>query len=334
MRTPGFDTPRPPSLSIDARPVLVVGGPTASGKSALALDLAEELGGVVVNADSMQLYGDLRILTARPSEADEARVPHRLYGVLSAQDRSTAITWRDRALAEIAAAHGAGRVPVLVGGTGLYLKALMDGLPAVPAVDEAVRAAVQARLAAEGVQALHAWLARWDPVTAARLAPGDTQRVARAVEVLEGTGRPLSAWLADAAPRPPSGLRFVVAVLNPPRDRLYATCDRRFLAMLDLGALDEVAALLAKGLAGDLPVMKVIGVRELGDHLQGRASLDDAVRRAQQATRNYAKRQATWFRHQLAGGAGRTLMCFPAPPPARDPAFRTLVAEVGGSRGG
>ena len=205
-------------LSTGARPVVVVAGPTASGKSTLALDLARARGGVVVNADAMQCYADLRVLTARPGPADEAAAPHRLYGTEPAAGRMTAIRWREAALAEIAAAHAAGRLPILVGGSGLYLKALMEGLPAMPAVPDAVRSAVAARMAAEGPSALHGWLASRDPATAARLALGDRQRVARAVEVLEATGRPQSEWLAGPASPPPPGLRFVVAVLDPARD--------------------------------------------------------------------------------------------------------------------
>ncbi|MFN8723866.1 MAG: tRNA (adenosine(37)-N6)-dimethylallyltransferase MiaA [Rhodospirillales bacterium] len=315
-------------LSTGARPVVVVAGPTASGKSTLALDLARARGGVVVNADAMQCYADLRVLTARPGPADEAAAPHRLYGTEPDAGRMTAIRWREAALAEIAAAHAAGRLPILVGGSGLYLKALMEGLPAMPAVPDAVRSAVAARMAAEGPAALHGWLASRDPATAARLAPGDRQRIARAVEVLEATGRPQSDWLAGPASPPPPGLRFVVAVLDPPRDALYAACDRRFGAMLAAGAIEEVRALVARGLAPDLPVMKVIGVPELSAVLAGTMPLADAAARARQATRNYAKRQVTWFRHQMTAAHGSHVTILRSPPGTASDSLPDLLVRL------
>ncbi|MBP2292111.1 tRNA (adenosine(37)-N6)-dimethylallyltransferase MiaA [Azospirillum rugosum] len=280
------------------RDVVVIGGPTASGKSGMALDIAEALGGTVINADSMQLYADLDVLTARPGPADLARVPHRLYGVLPASERGSAARWRDMALAEIAAAHAADRLPVVVGGTGLYLRSLMEGLSAVPAIPEEVRRAAHARLRELGGEAFRAELVARDPASA-KLNAGDTTRLTRAWEVLEATGHPLSHWQTRTAEGAPEGLAFTVLVLDPPRDALYANCDRRFVVMMGQGALEEVRRLDAQALDPDLPAMKALGVPELRRYLQNELSLDEAIALAQQSTRRYAKRQVTWFRHQL-----------------------------------
>lgn len=287
-------------------PVVVIGGPTASGKSALALAVAEEFGGTVINADSMQVYRELAVLTARPGPADLARAPHRLYGMLEVTERCSAARWRDLAMAEIAASHGAGRLPVVVGGTGLYLKALLEGLSPIPEIPPAIRAAALALVAERGAAALHAELGRRDPVMAARLQPTDRQRLVRAWEVLEATGRSLAAWQSEPPPQEPGApaLAPIVFVLEPPRPALYAACDRRLAAMLAAGALDEVAALDRLGLAPDLPALKAVGVPELLAHLRGELTLPDALVAAQQATRRYAKRQITWFRHQI-GAANR-----------------------------
>ncbi|MFO1059896.1 MAG: tRNA (adenosine(37)-N6)-dimethylallyltransferase MiaA [Dongiaceae bacterium] len=293
-------TPGPPGKAAPPHPVLVIAGPTAGGKSALALAAAEAFGGTVINADSLQVYRELAILTARPDAAAEARLPHRLYGVLPAAERCSAGRWAGLAAAAIAAATAAGRLPILVGGTGLYLRALLDGLAPIPAVPEAALAEAAARLAALGRAAFHAELARRDPATAARLRPGDPQRLARAWAVLAATGRPLSQWQAEPA-RPVLPLDPLLLRLEPDRARLYRACDARFLAMLEAGALDEARALRALDLDPGLPAMKAVGVRQLLDHLAGRTSLAAAVAAAQQATRNYAKRQLTWFRHQLPG---------------------------------
>ncbi|MBP2231353.1 tRNA dimethylallyltransferase [Azospirillum agricola] len=282
--------------------VVVIGGPTASGKSGLALAVAERFGGTVINADSMQLYAELDVVTARPPADDLARAPHRLYGVLPASERGSAARWRILALEEIAAARAAGRLPVVVGGTGLYLRALMQGLSEVPPIPDAVRAAAHARLAALGGEAFRAELVARDP-DSARLNPGDTTRLTRAWEVLEATGHSLTHWQTRTGQGAPEGLRFAVVVLDPPREELYALCDRRFLLMMEQGALEEVRALdrLAReqGLAPDLPVLKALGVPELRRHLRGEVTLEDAIALAQQSTRRYAKRQVTWFRHQL-----------------------------------
>lgn len=286
-------------MAADAQPVLVVAGPTASGKSALALAVAEEFGGVVINADSMQMYRELRILTARPSAADEARAPHRLYGVLSAGERCSAGRWRQMALAEIAQAGRAGRPPVVCGGTGLYLKALMDGLAPIPDVPPAIRRQVAARLATVGATALHAELSVRDPRMAGRLAPTDSQRIARALEVLEATGRSLADWQASPTVGQPPDVSPVSILLAPPREVLYAACDRRLEAMLAQGALDEVRQLNAMALSPSLPAMKAVGVREFSSYLAGDCDLPTALASAQQATRRYAKRQMTWFRNQF-----------------------------------
>lgn len=282
------------------RPVVLVGGPTASGKSALALALAASFDGTVINADSMQVYRDLRILTARPGPDELARAPHRLYGVLPAEDVCSAARWRALALAEIADAHGAGRLPIVVGGTGLYLRTLTAGLAPVPEVPPPVRTEARALADRIGAAALHGRLAGRDPEMARRLAPGDRQRLIRAWEVIEATGRSLADW-QDAAPDMADGLCFREIVLLPPRAAVYAACDERFDAMLAAGALDEVRALAARGLARDLPAMKALGVPALLAHLQEGLSLDDAVATAKRATRNYAKRQSTWFRRQMPG---------------------------------
>jgi tRNA dimethylallyltransferase len=272
----------------------VIGGPTASGKSGLALDAAEAFGGTVVNADSMQVYRDLRILTARPGPAEEARAPHRLYGVLDGAELCSAARWREMALAEIAAAA----VPIVVGGTGLYLRALLEGLAPVPAIPAALRAEARALHEALGGTAFRARLAERDPEGAARLHAGDTQRLVRAYEVVLATGRPLADWQRAQVKTAPA-FPVLALVLLPPRAPLYETCDRRLAAMLAAGALDEVGGLLARRLDPALPIMKALGVPAFARHLRGEISLEEALRLAQAATRHYAKRQTTWFRHQL-----------------------------------
>ena len=286
----------------ESRPsILVIGGPTASGKSALAADAARRFGGVVVNADSMQLYRDLPILTSWPDAALQARAPHRLYGVLDGAERCSAGRWRALAMAEIERAQDDGALPILVGGTGLYLRALLKGLAPVPAIPEPVRAAARALHEQEGSAGLHARLAERDPEAARRLEPGDSQRVMRAWEVIEATGRSLLAWQAERH----EGFRggAAVLVLEPPRDALYDACNTRFEGMMATGALDEAARLKARGLDPGLPVMKAVGVRALHDHLNGATSLERAIERGRQETRRYAKRQTTWFRTQMPGTA-------------------------------
>ena len=280
--------------------IVIVAGPTASGKSALALRLAEHYRGAVINADALQCYRDLRILTARPGAAENAGAPHLLYGFLDAAERGSAARWRDLALAEIAASLAAGRLPILVGGTGLYLRALMGGLAPMPDIPPAIRDEAAALYQQLGGAAFRVELARLDPVAAARFPAGDRTRLTRAFAVVRATGRPIAEW-QNAAPTP-APYRFATILLAPPRDTLYAACDARFGAMISAGALDEAAALLARGLDPDLPAMKAVGLPELIRHLRGETTLDAAVAAARQATRRYAKRQTTWFRHQLDAG--------------------------------
>lgn len=278
--------------------LLVIAGPTASGKSALASAVAREFGGVVINADSMQVYRGVPILTAQPSAEEQAQLPHRLYGVFEPADLCSAGIWRGLAVEACHAAWAEGKLPVVVGGTGLYIRSLVEGLSPIPDIPDAVREASRAMLAELGNVRFHEILSQRDPVMGARLDPGNSQRLARAWEVLEATGRSLADWQGD--PRE-GGLDADsrTIVLAPSRDELYANCDRRLELMLEGGALEEVAALTKLGLDPALPVMKALGVAELSAYLRGELSLADALGLAQQATRRYAKRQLTWFRHQL-----------------------------------
>lgn len=282
---------------MDDYPVaLIVAGPTCSGKSALALGLAERLDGTIINADAMQCYRELRVITARPTAAEELLVPHRLYGVRPAAEPGHAAWWRGAALAALAAARAEGRVPILCGGTGLYLAALVQGIAEIPEVAEEIRAESRRLLAELGPHRLHAALATADPATAAGLRPSDSQRLARAWEVWRATGRGLAAW--QAQPGVPAPWRFAVFLLDPPREALRTAIAGRFAAMLEQGALAEVRELLALGLDAALPAMRAHGVPELAAHLRGDISLAEAERRAVLATGQYTKRQATWFRHR------------------------------------
>ncbi len=286
------------------RRVLIVAGPTASGKSALALALAQRLGGTIVNADAMQCYANLRVLTARPTPADEAAIPHRLYGVTEAAFPVTAAWWREAALAQLAAIPG----PVLFcGGSFLYLQTLRAGLAAIPDPGEAARAQARALLAAIGPEALHARLAALDPATAATIRPTDSQRIARAHEVLLGTCRGLAAWHASQTPPPPV-IQPVVIQLMPERASLRAAIAARFAAMLDAGALDEARALLALNLPRDAPLLRAHGVPELGAFLRHEITLTEATRRATLAIGQYTKRQATWLRHRPLADPAHTIM--------------------------
>jgi tRNA dimethylallyltransferase len=262
--------------------------------------LALKLGGTLINADSMQLYRELAVLSARPTAAEMARVPHRLFGTMPAAEPCSAGRWRELALAAITATQAEGRLPILVGGTGLYLEALMRGIADLPPVPDEVRARLQDRMKQEGgLAALYEQLKACDPAVASRIEPTDRQRILRALELHEATGTPLSVWQAQSGRQPPPDLAFDIRLLMPPRAALYAACDRRFTQMVEAGALEEVRALLALGLDPSLPAMKAIGVAELGAHLAGKADLATAVAAGQQATRRYAKRQFTWFRHRL-----------------------------------
>ncbi|MCQ4158319.1 tRNA (adenosine(37)-N6)-dimethylallyltransferase MiaA [Roseomonas sp. GC11] len=287
---------------------LLVAGPTASGKSALALGLAERLGGTVINTDSMQVYAGLEILTAQPSAAEQAQAPHRLYGERDPAAAASAAWWRGRALAEMAVARAAGRLPILCGGTGMYFRALVAGIAEIPPIPEAARAEARGLLAGEGPAALHARLAAVDPETAARLRPSDSQRLARAWEVWRGTGRGLAAWQAQgqaagqaggqAEEHGPAPWRFAALLLDPPREALRAAIRRRWEVMMQAGAVEEVRALLARGLDPALPAMRAHGVPEIAAALAGRMTLAEAGERACLAIGQYTKRQATWFRHQ------------------------------------
>jgi tRNA dimethylallyltransferase len=278
---------------------ILIAGPTASGKSALALDVADRLGGIIINADSMQVYRDLRIITARPTPADEARLPHRLYGHVDAAENYSVGRWLTDAQAALMDTERAGRVPVVVGGTGLYFKALTRGLSAVPPIPADIRTAVRARLAAEGPATLHAELAVRDPASAERIRPADGVRIVRALEVMAATGRSLADWHRDGM-RPVLAPRDAVRIfLDVPRAELYRRIDVRFDAMLAAGALDEVRALAARGLGPLLPAMKAHGVPWLIRHLRGEIPLAAAADGGKMDTRRYTKRQGTWFRHQL-----------------------------------
>ncbi|MEH3106349.1 MAG: tRNA (adenosine(37)-N6)-dimethylallyltransferase MiaA [Sphingomonas fennica] len=279
----------------DLPAVALIAGPTASGKSALALALAARTPATIVNADSAQVYRDLRLLSARPSAAEEAQAPHRLFGHRDGAEPCSAADWAGEAKAAIAEAQGAGRLPVLVGGTGLYIKTLLDGIAPVPPIDPAVRARVRALPVAQAAMAL----AAEDPAAAARLAPSDTTRIARALEVVRSTGRPLAAWQAARSGGIAGRVRLVPIILLPPRDWLRARIATRFAAMMAGGAGEEVAALLARGLDPALPVMRAIGVPEIAAWLRGQMDAAAAVDAAVTASRRYAKRQRTWLAHQL-----------------------------------
>ena len=279
--------------------IWLIAGPTASGKSALALRLAQALGGEIVNADSMQLYRDLRLLTARPSAGEEARIPHRLFGVADAADAWSTGRWLRATLDVLAELRRRGRPAIVVGGTGLYFRALTEGLADVPPIPRATRAEAESEFAAMGEDAFRGRLAGSDPAAAARIAPGDRQRLVRAWEVYAATETPLSDWQGHGRPAIAPGSWRAVA-LEPPREALYARCDARLTAMVEAGVLDEVAALLARNLDADMPLMKAVGVREFAAHLRGETTLEAALAAAQQETRRYAKRQTTWMRGQMA----------------------------------
>ena len=278
-------------------PVLVVCGPTASGKSNLALDIAIAFGGTVINADSMQVYRELPILTARPSPTDEAQAPHRLYGIASIADAFSVGRWQPLAEQAIVEANKAGSLPIVCGGTGLYLKALMEGLSPMPEIPADIRSQVRQRMAAEGSLQCHQLLADCDPASAARLAPGDTQRIARALEVYEATGKSLSAWQAKAPTGPDPSWRFSTILIAPPRAKINAAIEQRFDKMIDAGALEEVRTIA--DLDAELPALRALGVPHLRRHLAGDISLEEAAARSKTATRQFAKRQMTWFKNQI-----------------------------------
>jgi tRNA dimethylallyltransferase len=278
---------------------ILIAGPTASGKSALALALAERLGGTVINADSMQVYRELRILTARPTPAEEARVPHALYGHVSGAEAYSVGRWLADAAEAIAVARAAGRRPIVVGGTGLYFRTLLEGLSPIPAIPVEVRAKWRARAEKEPASALHRLLADCDPAAAARLASGDTQRVVRALEVLEATGRSLTEWQRLAGTPVLAAAEAVRLVVMPDRAELRRRCAVRFEAMLQEGGVEEARRLARLDLDPALPVMRAIGVRPLLKHLAGEIDREEATRQAVAETQQYVKRQVTWLRRHM-----------------------------------
>ena len=272
----------------------LIAGPTASGKSALALELAEAANGIIINADSAQIYRDLPVLSAAPSPEDRARAEHRLYGIRDGALPCSAADWAGEAKSEIARAHALGKLPVLVGGTGLYLRTLLDGIAPIPPIDPEVRKAVRGRR----VEQNFAELQHLDADAAGRLNPSDTTRVARALEVVTSTGRTMEAWQLAREGGIGGSIDLQPLVLLPPRDWLYVRCDARFAAMVDQGAIDEVKRLLARALDPSLPVMRAIGVSEIAGFLHDEMTQEQMITAGQQSTRRYAKRQYTWFAHQ------------------------------------
>jgi tRNA dimethylallyltransferase len=275
----------------------LIAGPTASGKSARALDLAEREGGTIINADASQVYRDLRILSARPSAEEEARVPHRLFGHRDGAFACSAAEWAEEAKAAVAETLAEGRLPILVGGTGLYIRTLLHGIAPVPEIDAEVRATVRALSAGQA----HAALVMEDPVAAARLHPNDTARLHRALEVVRATGRPIGVWRESRVGGIAESVSVELQTIVTSVPELYARCDARVAQMIAAGAVEEVAALRDRALDPALPVMRAIGVSQLLQYLAGEIGLEAAIAAIRQATRNYAKRQRTWLRHQLPG---------------------------------
>lgn len=310
---------------------ILIAGPTASGKSALALRLAETLasmgGADIVNADSMQVYSDLRVLTARPGEGEIARAPHHLYGIRRAWEPCSAGIWAELAAEAIAEIHAAGRAAIVVGGTGLYFRALTEGLAPIPAIASEIRDAARQRMRELGPERFHAMLAEADPQTASGLRPSDSQRLSRAWEVLQQTGVSLSEWQARPGTPVLAG-RAVRIALSPPRDWLYERCDRRFDEMISAGAMEEVAALdrlaRAKHLPDDLPVLRALGMPQLRGFVRGEVDRDTALTSAKTATRRYAKRQLTWIRRQMISWS---ILCTQDSQKIFSETFSKIVAE-------
>jgi tRNA dimethylallyltransferase len=293
-------------MPLSKPPLVVIAGPTASGKSALALALAQQINAVIVNADSAQVYRELGVVSAAPSGDELRSAEHRLYGVRDGALPCSAADWASMAKREIADIHASGRTPILVGGTGLYLRILLDGIAPVPPIDPEVRA----RVREASTEQNRAKLQELDPEAAQRLRPADTARISRALEVILSTGRTLADWQKHREGGIGEAVELHPLILLPPRKWLYARCDERFAHMVDKGAVSEVEALLARRLDPNLPVMRAIGVPELSGYVLGHATLDQAITAGQQATRRYAKRQYTWFAHQ---------------PPAEWPRFREAL---------
>lgn len=286
------------TLPFASRSFAVLMGPTASGKSALAIDIACNQNGVIINADSMQVYADLNILTARPGQADLQRAPHRLYGVIDGAERCSVGRWLALARQEVEQVWDSGKLPILVGGTGMYMQAALSGISPIPDIAEDCRLAVQAERQAIGSDAFHSKLKSLDPESANRLFPTDSQRVLRAMEVVQFTGKPLSEWQKMPRVGRLEGQALPIAYM-PPRQQLYDNIERRFDQMVEKGALEEVKQLQARKLAADLPIMKALGVSTLGAYLLGNAELSEAISTAKRDTRRYAKRQMTWMRNNF-----------------------------------
>ncbi len=282
---------------------ILIAGPTASGKSAFGLKLAEALDGVIINADSMQVYRELRILSARPSVAEEAMVPHRLYGFLAGDQPCSAAFWAEQAMQAVEEAWAEGRTPIVLGGTGLYFKILLNGIAHIPDVDPVVRSDIRRDQQEKGAAFLHSALSALDPVMAERLNPADGQRVARALEVIKSTGVSLATWHERTEPGPLSTMDktggVVKYILDMPREQLYARCDQRYDLMMEAGALQEVEVLLKMGYGADMPVMKSLGVPSITAFLKGEIGADESALEAKMLTRRFAKRQLTWFRNQF-----------------------------------
>lgn len=285
-------------MPVSSPSVFLLAGPTASGKSARALEWARETGGTIVNADSMQLYHDVPILTARPSPEDEAEAPHRLYGLLKSDELWSTGDWLRAVKPFIEAALSSGPPVCIVGGTGLYFLSLTRGLSEIPDIDETVRQKARSTYDERGEAAFREVLRDLDPATEARLAPNDRQRLTRALEVVWQTGTPLSTWQASNTPFLPQG-SYRLDILRPEREALYRQCDQRFGRMLEAGALEDVETLIASGLQADWPILRVLGLSELWAHLRGEMTLEAATALARQKTRNYAKRQTTFFTNQF-----------------------------------
>lgn len=283
--------------------VIIIVGPTASGKSAHALRMAREQGGVVINADSMQLYNGLPLLTAQPTDAEKSEIPHRLYGVLGPEETANAATWREMALAEIDLAHDANLIPIITGGTGFYIKSLTEGLSSIPEIPEEVRVMADDLMDQIGVDEFYKMLQREDPLIAGKLDPKNRQRLVRAYEVLMGTGRSLSYWQSLPPILPPSSLEFHTILLMPDREVLYERCNMRFIKMIDAGCVDEVRnfddLIMAGKIPFDSPLCHALGFRPLQSYVRGEMDLDTAIFLSQNETRHYAKRQVTWFKNQI-----------------------------------
>lgn len=285
-------------MNILKNTVVIIGGATGCGKSALALEIANAFDGVIINGDSLQLYKELRILTARPGDADLKKAPHRLYGILTGDQESSVALWQKRALEEIGNCLEKDLLPIVVGGTGLYLRALMEGLSPVPEISPEIRKHLRQRTELEGIAPLYEELRRVDPQVADLLKPKDSARILRALEVFKSTGKSLNEW-KKAEKKTPLDARFISFALLPDRTELYAFAEKRFEEMLQIGAVEEVKSLLALGYAPSSSLMKALGVREIQAYLEGKISFENMLVLGKTATRQYIKRQYTWFSRQL-----------------------------------